>query len=89
MSTCPDCQVRTGFTLGRLRCQPCKERKRGEDRDFYLRTQHCGACGQPGTYCLCTEPCGCHELHEVGSGVGVDPVAVFAQPRNDDQSELF
>lgn len=59
--------------------------------DWFERTGHCGGCGQPGAYCLCTEktPCGCRALHEMGSGRDADPAEVFAAPVDDNQGELF
>lgn len=48
------------------------------ERAFYERTGHCGACGQPGGYCLCIERCGCSDLHPVGSGLDPDAISRFA-----------
>lgn len=61
------------------------------DVEWYERTNHCGRCGQPGAYCLCTarNPCGCQELHVVGSGLEADAVEQFAEPISTDQTELF
>lgn len=57
---------------------------------WYEQTGHCGRCGQPGVFCLCRQPCGCHSLHECGSGLVADPAEVFAAaPVSDDQAELF
>lgn len=59
------------------------------DAAWFARTGHCGRCGQPGRFCLCRDPCGCRELHEVGAGIGVDPVDVFAIQSDPDQGELW
>jgi hypothetical protein len=64
------------------------------DAAFYARTGHCGLCGQPGEFCLCwaSRPCGCRELHEMGSGRRVDPLEVFADPAGlvqGDQGDLW
>lgn len=45
---------------------------------WFQRTRHCGGCGQPGNYCRCTTPCGCHELHQVGSGLIPEALQAFA-----------
>lgn len=57
-----------------------EQRARELDRQhaFYERTEHCGACGQPGGYCICVTPCGCHELHPVGAGLELDALDRFA-----------
>jgi hypothetical protein len=59
--------------------------------DWFERTGHCGGCGQPGAYCLCTDarPCGCRHLHAMGSGRDADPIELFAVPIDDNQGELF
>lgn len=51
------------------------------DVDWYRRTQHCGRCGQPDGYCLCRDsaPCGCRELHRMGSGLQPDALETFAE----------
>jgi hypothetical protein len=82
----------------------CRERKpcprcaktsavvlQAEHVTWFERTDHCGGCGQPGAYCLCTyrHPCGCAHLHQMGSGVDVDPAAAFAVATDDQQGELF
>lgn len=60
-------------------------------RDWFARTGHCGACGNPGDYCTCTAPCGCGGLHEVGSARDPDSLDRFAaeEPVAVDQGELF
>jgi hypothetical protein len=50
-----------------------------QQRAFYARTEHCGACGQPGTYCVCTSPCGCADLHPLGAGLTLDALEQFAE----------
>lgn len=42
---------------------------RPDDVAWFERTAHCGLCGNPGDYCTCTDstPCGCYQLHVVGS----------------------
>jgi hypothetical protein len=66
-----------------------------DHRDWFERTGSCGGCGQPGTWCQCAErrPCRCRDLHVMGSGIGVDPLDVFAAggpvPVSDEQGELF
>lgn len=64
---------------------------RTEDAAFFERTGHCGQCGQPGGYCLCTPraACGCAHMHEMGSGL--DPAALeqFVAAASVDQGELF
>lgn len=64
--------------------------KLASDRAWFTRSGHCGGCGQPGDFCLCTprNPCGCRELHPMGSGLDADPLTVFATPVSDDQQEL-
>lgn len=60
--------------------------------EWFERTGHCGGCGQPGSYCLCTprRPCACAALHEMGSGLQADAANTFAVvPVSDDQGELF
>lgn len=63
------------------------------DIDWYQRTGHCGACGCPGDWCQCPRPCGCRDLHPVGSGIGRDPAVVFAEVGpvevGSDQGALF
>lgn len=46
--------------------------------EWFRRTGHCGQCGNPGTYCTCTytAPCGCAQLHEVGSAGDLGPFIV-------------
>jgi hypothetical protein len=58
---------------------------------WFRRTGHCHGCGQPGVYCLCPPslPCGCRDLHDMGSGITADPADVFAEPVADTQDELF
>ena len=59
--------------------------------DWFQRTGHCGGCGQPAAYCLCTEtrPCGCRHLHTMGAGRDVDPAELFATPIDDAQASLW
>lgn len=57
--------------------------------DWYERTGHCGACGEPGVFCVCRTPCGCAHLHECGSGLLADAADVFAVHVGDDQAGLF
>lgn len=61
---------------------------RPDDVVWFQRTGHCGGCGQPGDFCLCTDrsPCGCRELHPMGSGRAADPAAVFAVADADQDS---
>lgn len=59
-----------------------------EQSNWYARTGHCAACGQPGEWCLCTAPCGCAHLHPVGSGIGRDPAVVYADTKAE-QDGLF
>lgn len=49
------------------------------DVDWYLRTEHCGRCGQPGDFCVCTtrNPCGCGDYHPMGSGLAPDALEAF------------
>ncbi len=82
----------------RTECKRCRERRvKREIREqeqahiaFYRRSGHCGACGQPGNYCMCTDnrPCGCRGLHVLGSGLTQDAATVFADPVPD-QDGLF
>lgn len=96
MSTenCYYCRV-----LGRI-CEQCKTRgrrrlvreKMSADVAWFERTGHCGGCGQPAEFCLCNRnaPCGCRDLHTMGSGIAADPLEVFAAPEvSADQQELF
>jgi len=59
--------------------------------EYFRRTKHCAQCGQPGDYCLCREsrPCGCRELHPMGSGLASDALDTFAVDVPDDHPELF
>jgi hypothetical protein len=61
------------------------------DAAWFARTGHCGLCGQPGDFCLCTPRnlCGCRELHPVGTGRTTDPVELYADPLDLDQGELW
>jgi hypothetical protein len=65
------------------------------DVAWFGATGHCGGCGQPGVFCLCTEtaPCGCRDLHEMGSGRVEGALDQFADRPpvtvSDDQQELF
>lgn len=60
------------------------------DIDWYNRTGHCGACGQPGSYCKCRTPCGCRDLHDVGSGLLPDALEQFMPTIvSSEQEELF
>lgn len=68
-----------------------KATKVAADLDWFDRTGHCGGCGQPGNFCQCNPrlPCGCRDLHPMGSGIDADPLATFAEPVPDNQPELF
>lgn len=68
---------------------PVEKAKAAEQVAWYARTGHCGACGEPGVFCLCRTPCGCAELHECGSGLVSDPLKVFAEAAPIDQDGLF
>lgn len=61
--------------------------------DWYRRSGHCFSCGQPGNYCLCRKPCGCADLHEVGSGLTVEAADLFGELSptlvDADQGDLF
>lgn len=60
--------------------------------EWFARTGHCFSCGQPGSYCQCTErrPCGCRGLHLMGSGLEADPLDVFAESTvSDEQGDLW
>lgn len=59
--------------------------------EWFTRTQHCHGCGQPGNFCLCTtrRPCGCRDLHQMGSGIDANAPDVFAASVPDGQEELF
>lgn len=62
------------------------------DITWFGNTRHCGRCGNPGDYCICSErePCGCRELHPMGSALLADALDSFADvPISDDQQELF
>jgi hypothetical protein len=61
------------------------------DAAWFERTAHCGRCGQPGAYCTCTagSPCGCRELHLMGSAREPAAIATFAEPVAVDQDALF
>lgn len=65
---------------------------------YYKATGHCGQCGNPGGYCTCwpNRPCGCKELHPIGSARDPDALAAFRQNPDDappviqpDQQGLF
>jgi hypothetical protein len=60
------------------------------DSDWFAATGHCGKCGQPGDYCLCTprQPCGCSDRHAMGSGLVPDAIEKFAEVAPD-QDGLF
>lgn len=57
---------------------------------WFLDTAHCGNCGQPGDYCLCTprNPCGCRDLHPLGSGLQDGALDRFIEV-SDDQEGLW
>jgi hypothetical protein len=89
---------------GRFQCGECRaERLAAEEAlrveraaqhaDWYDRSGHCGLCGAPGDWCQCTDrdPCGCRELHVMGSGIGRNPADVFAvdAPAEVEQQGLF
>jgi hypothetical protein len=61
------------------------------DVEWYGRTSHCGACGNPGDYCTCppSRPCSCRGLHRMGSGLAPDALDTFAVEVPDDHPELF
>lgn len=50
-----------------------------EQADWFTRTGHCGACGDPGDYCTClpAQPCGCSALHTQGSGLSETALNTF------------
>lgn len=95
MSRCVDCGKRLSIV------HRCPTHGSGAfDRDRQVReitwfeaTYHCGRCGQPGGYCLCTEarPCGCSHLHDMGSGLRPDALDQFADaaPVEVEQEGLF
>jgi hypothetical protein len=58
--------------------QAAAEAERFNALEWFRRTGHCGKCGNPGSYCTCTTPCGCADQHEVGSGLGEDALDQFA-----------
>jgi len=62
-----------------------------QQRQWFLDTGHCGACGNPGHYCTCRTPCPCADLHPVGAGFADDALDTFTapQPVSDDQSGLW
>lgn len=64
--------------------------------DWVRRAGHCYSCGQPTTYCICTEsrPCVCRTLHEIGGGLQPGALAAFMDepppgPVSEDQGLLF
>lgn len=77
-------------------CPKCKARDLAErtprDIDWFHRTEQCGYCGNPGTFCICTEadPCGCRDLHDMGSASLPDALEAF-MPNvvHVEQAELF
>lgn len=76
----------------RLVVEAKRAEKLAADVAWFQRTGHCGGCGQPAQFCLCTDrtPCGCRTLHTMGSGIAADPLDVFAAPEVPvDQQELF
>jgi len=58
---------------------------------YYRRTEHCAHCGEPGDFCMCRppDPCGCRDLHPMGSGLAPDAVQAFAESTSADQVALF
>lgn len=97
MSMCVDCGKRMSMVH---RCPTPGSGKFDRDRQvrditWYEATYHCGRCGQPGGYCLCTDaaPCGCAHLHAMGSGLRPDALDTFAEqpavPVSDEQVELW
>lgn len=93
MARCPDCRRQFWHPSEPL-CSRCRLASKAHralaDVAWFERTGHCGSCGQPGTFCQCTsqEPCGCRDLHVMGSGINVDPVAAFGVA-DDGQGALF
>lgn len=76
-------------------CRAARETRERRERQataraYWRRTHHCAGCGQPDTWCLCSSPCDCADLHVVGCGIGVDPADAFSTvPVSDEQAELF
>lgn len=56
------------------------EKGDAEEVSWFIRTGHCGVCGQPGSYCLCRTSCVCAAYHPTGPGLGVDAVNSFSVP---------
>lgn len=58
---------------------------------WFRRTGHCHGCGNPGAYCTCTrnQPCGCSELHEMGSARLPDALDQFTPPVSVDQEAMW
>lgn len=67
------------------------ERTPADDIAWFNRTAHCGKCGHPGDYCLCGDrnPCGCRELHTMGSGRTPDALDAFADTPATTQEEAL
>ena len=65
------------------------------DSEWFAATGHCGHCGDPGDYCTCTatDPCGCRDLHVMGSARVKGALEAFQLGLDgavsDDQGELF
>lgn len=80
-------------------CWGCASTARAEQRRtrlltdiaWHAKTGHCGGCGQPGDWCQCTPraPCGCHDLHPMGSGIGRDPLDLFTDQPPAEQGTLL
>lgn len=91
MTACPKCGRRNWYGHP-ARCAPEPLGGNAVDqRAWFERTGHCGGCGQPGSFCQCTprNPCGCRELHPMGSGIDVDPAEVYAVAVTVEQEGLF
>jgi len=89
---CRTCAERTHWYSKPVVCAACLRRVHRQEQDWYRSTGHCGYCGQPGVFCLCTdrEPCGCRELHLMGSGLLAAALEQFAEHAvSPDQAELF
>lgn len=93
----PSCSIcgRSWFAGDHVGCS--RRKLEAAHVDWYRRTGHCGQCGNPGMYCTCgtakRDRCGCHELHQVGSGLRPDALDQFTEletvPVTDEQGELF
>jgi hypothetical protein len=98
-NACRQCARWSFFTGLPQTCRRCDAAAKTEARKaqaekeicWYRETGHCGHCGDPGVFCTCTasDPCGCSELHEMGSARLPDALEAFMPVVRVEQGDLF